>query len=99
VGFTVNTIAAGGGAAAVIEIVAPEVLEVSETEVAVTVTVAGVGALAGAVYVIAAPEGLEAADKVPQAAPEQPVPFSDQVTPLFCVSFCTVAAMALVLPV
>jgi len=28
---------------------------------------------------------------VPQAAPEQPVPESDQVTPLFCESFCKVA--------
>ena len=28
---------------------------------------------------------------VPQALPEQPVPDSDQVTPLFCASFCTVA--------
>ncbi len=66
---------------------------------AVTVTVAGVGALAGAVYVIAAPEGPEAADKVPQAAPEQPGPFNDQITPLFCASFCTVAVTPLVLPV
>ena len=74
-------------------------MDVSETDVAVTVTVAGVGALAGAVYVIAAPEGLEVADKVPQEAPEQAVPFSDQVTPLFCASFCTVAVMALVFPV
>ena len=30
--------------------------------------------------------------RVPQAAPEQPVPESDQVTPLFCESFCSVAA-------
>ena len=29
--------------------------------------------------------------RVPQAAPEQPVPESDQVTPLFCESFCSVA--------
>ena len=28
---------------------------------------------------------------VPQAAPVQPVPDSDQVTPLFCVSFCNCA--------
>src|SRR6202162_6308149 len=91
--------AAGGGGAAVIETVATEVLDVSETDVAVTVTVTGAGALAGAVYVIAAPEGLEAADKVPQEAPEQAVPFNDQATPLFCASFCTVTVMALVLPV
>ena len=30
-------------------------------------------------------------DKVPQLAPEQPLPASDQLTPLFCVSFCSVA--------
>ena len=28
---------------------------------------------------------------VPQLAPEQPVPESDHVTPLFCESFCTAA--------
>jgi hypothetical protein len=28
---------------------------------------------------------------VPHVAPEQPVPESDQVTPLFCESFCTEA--------
>ena len=27
--------------------------------------------------------------RVPQAAPVHPVPDNDQVTPLFCVSFCT----------
>jgi hypothetical protein len=31
---------------------------------------------------------------VPQAVPLQPVPDSDQVTPLLCVSFVTVAAKA-----
>ena len=29
--------------------------------------------------------------RVPQAAPLQPVPDNDQVTPLFCVSFCSCA--------
>jgi hypothetical protein len=29
--------------------------------------------------------------KVPQAAPEHPAPETDQVTPLFCESFCTEA--------
>jgi hypothetical protein len=33
------------------------------------------------------PEALEVAESEPQAAPEQPVPESDQVTPLFCESF------------
>jgi len=30
-------------------------------------------------------------DNVPQAFPLQPAPESDQLTPLFCESFCTVA--------
>lgn len=46
---------------------------------------------------IAAPEALEAADNVPQAAPVQPD--NVQVTPLFCVSFCTVATKECVWPV
>ena len=29
--------------------------------------------------------------RVPQAVPAQPVPDSDHVTPLFCVSFCSCA--------
>jgi|SRR5271163_2743147 len=29
-------------------------------------------------------------ESVPQVAPEQPLPDSAQVTPLFCVSFCSV---------
>jgi hypothetical protein len=33
---------------------------------------------------------------VPQLAPEQPVPESDHVTPLFCESFCNVAVKAAV---
>ena len=33
---------------------------------------------------------------VPQVAPEQPVPESDHVTPLFCESFCNVAVKAAV---
>src|SRR5260221_370848 len=40
---------------------------------------------------MAAPEALLAADKVPHVAPLQPVPVSVHVTPLFCVSFVTVA--------
>ena len=40
---------------------------------------------------IATPEALLAADKVPHVAPLQPVPVSVHVTPLFCVSFVTVA--------
>src|SRR6516165_10247274 len=40
---------------------------------------------------MATPEPLAAADKLPQVAPEQPVPASDQVTPAFCLSFWTIA--------
>jgi hypothetical protein len=40
---------------------------------------------------MATPEALEAAESVPQAAPLHPAPLSDQVTPRFCESFCTVA--------
>jgi hypothetical protein len=41
--------------------------------------------------VTATAEALDAGETVPQAAPLQPVPESDQLTPLFCVSFVTVA--------
>ena len=85
--------------AAVIVMVAEAVFVPSATEVAVAVTIAGVGVVPGAVYVIAAPDALEAADKVPQAAPLQPAPLSVQLTPVFCVSFCTVAVMFWVPPV
>ncbi len=38
-------------------------------------------------------------DKEPQAAPEQPLPERDQVTPLFAGSFVTVAVKLCVWPV
>ena len=57
-------------------------LLLSATEVAVRVTEAGLGALAGAVYVTGTPDALDVADSVPQVAPLQPAPDSDQVTPL-----------------
>jgi hypothetical protein len=41
--------------------------------------------------VIGAPEALELAESAPHAAALQPAPESDQVTPLFAESFCTVA--------
>lgn len=72
-------------------IVAEAVRDVSATEVALSVTVAGDGTVAGAVNVIAVPEALELADNVPQVAPLQPVPVRVHVTPLFCASFVTVA--------
>jgi hypothetical protein len=62
----------------------------SVTEVAVRVTVPE-GTEAGAVYVIEAPDALLAADSVPHVAPLQPAPESAQVTPLFALSFITVA--------
>lgn len=46
----------------------------------------------------ATPDALEAADNVPQAAATHPAPLSVQVTPLFCVSCCTVAVKLCVFP-
>jgi len=40
---------------------------------------------------MAVPDALEDAERVPQAVPLQPVPVSDQLTPLFCESRLTVA--------
>jgi hypothetical protein len=91
-GFTVTAIPAAG-VALVTVIVATVVLETSVTDVAVAVTDAGEGTFAGPVYVIAEPDALEVADKEPHAAPLQPAPLSLQLTPLFWVSFCTVAVM------
>jgi hypothetical protein len=79
------------GAAAVTVIVAAAVFVPSATDVAVSVTFAGLGTAAGAVYVMAVPEALFAADKVPHVAALQPAPESAQVTPLFALSFATVA--------
>jgi hypothetical protein len=64
----------------------------SVTDVAVTVTSAdGLGTFGGAVYVTCWPEGLFAGTIVPQAAPVQLAPDSDQVTPWFLASLATVA--------
>jgi hypothetical protein len=72
-------------------IVATTDFDTSATEVAVSVTVAGDGIVAGAVYVIAIPEGLVDAESVPHLVPVHPAPDNAHVTPLFCVSFATVA--------
>ena len=48
---------------------------------------------------MAVPDALEVVESVPQDAPEQPAPVNVQVTPLFCVSFCSVAVMLCVCPV
>ena len=77
-----------GSGAAVTVIVADADFVPSVTEVAFRVTVTGVGTDAGAVYVA---DVVVTFVRVPQLAPEQPVPGSDQVTPLFCESFCNVA--------
>jgi hypothetical protein len=77
--------------AAVIVIVAVPSFVPSATEVAFSATVAGFGALLGALYVMGVPEALVVAESVPQLAPLQPVPESDQLTPLFCESLVTVA--------
>ena len=61
--------------------------EVSVTEVAVSVTVAGFGTAAGAVYVMLAPEALVVLERVPQLMPLQPEPDRVQLTPLFLGSF------------
>jgi hypothetical protein len=87
-----TAIGAGGAGATVIA--AAAVFVASDTDLAVSVTLAGVGALAGALYVIAVPEALLAAESVPHAAPLQPAPDKAQVTPAFELSFATVAVNA-----
>jgi hypothetical protein len=94
VGFTVMDTA---GVVIVIAVVA--VLLPSATDCAVRVTVAGDGAVAGAIYVMPAPDALELADSVPHVVPEQPLPVSAHVTPLFSGSFVTVAETLRVCPI
>ena len=89
-----DSVTAIGAGAAVTVIVAATDFVPSATEVAVSVTAAGVGTLAGAVYVTATPDALEVGVTAPHVAPLQPVPLKAQVTPLFAVSFCTVAVNA-----
>jgi hypothetical protein len=72
-------------------IAAVAVFVVSATDVTVSVTEEGLGTIAGAVYVTATPEAVVAGATVPQAVPLQPVPDTDQFTPLFPESFATVA--------
>lgn|SRR5690348_7051896 len=78
--------AEGGGVVMEMEVEAD--LVASAIEVALRETEAGEGAVEGALYVT---EEVVTAERVPQAEPEQPEPESDQVTPLFCESFCRVA--------
>jgi hypothetical protein len=83
-------------APAVIVIVADADFVPSATDVAVIVTVAGFGTAAGAVYVVAAPEALVVADSDPQ--PLAVAQETAHVTPLFALSFETVAVNACVFP-
>lgn len=69
---------------------ADAVLDVSATEVAITVTSAGLGAFAGAVY-------RPVEETVPQVAPEQPVPLTLHVTAVLDV-FVTVGVNCCVFP-
>jgi len=63
----------------------------SARDVAVSMIGTWEGTVPGAVYVIGAPDALVVADNVPQKAPLQFGLDSDQLTPLFCGSFVTVA--------
>jgi hypothetical protein len=83
-GFTDTVI----GGAPVTVIVATADFVPSATDVAVSVTVAGVGTVPGALYVTPV---VVIPLSVPHPAPLHPAPDRLQLTPLFCVSFCTVA--------
>lgn len=77
-------------------IVAKADFDVSETELAVIVTVKSpVGALGGAVNVVATPLAVEAGETVPQGTAEQ---VTAQVTPPFAESLVTVAVTGVVVP-
>ena len=65
-----------------------DILE-SEMLVAYTSTVPGLGALSGGLY--SAVVVVVFFENVPQAAPEQPCPETDQTTPAFAVSLVTTA--------
>jgi len=84
-GFTATEMGRG---AAVSVIVDDADLVESAMEVALSVMVAGFGTVVGALYVT---EVVVTLVSVPHVAPEHPLPESDQVTPLFCESFCSVA--------
>ncbi len=76
-------------------IVANPIFVTSASAVAVSVTLAGFGAVAGAVYVTAL---VVAPLSIPQAAPLQPAPLSDQETPRLSKSLGTVAVKFCVVP-
>ena len=87
-----NVTVIGGG---VIVIVADTVFVLSESDVAVTVTVLDAGTVAGAVYVTAAPLAVVAGLKLPHCGLPQA---TDQLTPPFLLSLVTTAVkLALVL--
>jgi len=70
--------------------------EVSATDVAVSVTVAGLGNTPGAVNVIGVPDPLVADDKLPHEDPPHSEPESAQLTPLLEGSPITVAVRVVV---
>jgi hypothetical protein len=74
--------------AAVTVIATVDVLVVSATDVAFSVTAAGLGTLDGALYVT---DVVVTFVSVPHVAPLHPVPETDQVTPLLPVSLVSVA--------
>jgi hypothetical protein len=85
-----------GGADEPIVIAAEADFVPSLTDVAVIVAVAEFGAVAGAVYVTAVPDALEVAETEPH--PFAVAQESPHVTPLFALSFVTVAVNACVFP-
>lgn len=87
VGDTPTEIAAG----LAMVIAAAADFDTSVMEVAVSVTTAGEGITVGAVYAMGMPDGLVDAESVPHLEPVHPAPDKAHVTPLFCVSFATVA--------
>ncbi len=92
-GCGLNATVIAGGAA--IAIVADADFVLSETDVAVIVTVADAGTAAGAVYVVAAPLAVVAVLKLPHC--ELPH-VTDQLTPAFFVSLLTTAATLVAAP-
>lgn len=71
----------------------------SETDVAVSVTVAGFGIVVDAVYVMGAPGALNVPERTPHVTPLQPEPESAHLTPWFLLSPFTVAVKLCAFPI
>jgi hypothetical protein len=80
--------------AVIVMVVEADLVE-SETEVAVTATVAGLGAEAGAVNLVAVPLAVEATEKLPHCALPQ---LTDHLTPALALSLLTTAVRLRVAP-